>query len=138
MEKSQEVSGFLSSVVETFGTPQMESAFTEALAAEPGVLLVGTDPAEWWDSPDDLRRVVPAQSKELQGATVTVTHSEGWVQGEVGWGAMRAGFSFPDGSAADLRVTATVVHRPGGWKIIQMHISAGAANEEVVGKELTV
>lgn len=68
MEKSEQLSGFLSSLIETFGTPRMGQAFTDAIAAEPGVLMVGTDPAEWWDDPDDLLRVVQMQSKELQGA----------------------------------------------------------------------
>jgi hypothetical protein len=51
---------------------------------------------------------------------------------------VRADFSFPDGSAAGLRITATLILRSGGWRIVQFHISTGAANEEVVGKELTV
>jgi SnoaL-like domain len=138
MEKSEELRVFLSSLIETFGTPRMGQAFTSAIAAEPGVLMVGTDPAEWWSDPDDLLRVVQVQSKELQGAAATVTHCEGWVQGEAGWGAVRADVSFPDGSTAMLRITATLVRRSGGWKIIQCHLSVGAANQEVVGKELTV
>ena len=138
MEKSEQLSGFLSSLIETFGTPRMGQAFTDAIAAEPGVLMVGTDPAEWWDDPDDLLRVVQMQSKELQGAAATVTHSEGWVQGEAGWAAVRADVSFPDGSAAMLRITATLVRRPDGWKIIQCHISVGAANEQITGQELSV
>ena len=138
MEKSEEVRGFLSALFESFGTPGMGQAVADAIAAEPGVLLVGTDPAEWWDDPVDLLRAVRAQSEELQGAAATVTHSEGWALGEVGWGALRADFSFPDGSSAMLRITATLLHRSGGWKAIQCHISVGAANEEVVGKELTV
>jgi hypothetical protein len=106
MERSEELRGCLSSLIETFGTPLMGSAFSDAIAAEPGVLLVGTDPAEWWGDPDNLLRVVQAQGKELQGAAAAVTHSEGWVQGEVGWGAVRAVVSFPDGvsrHAADYR-----------------------------------
>lgn len=138
MEKSEELRGFLSALIETFGTPRMGPAFADAIAAEPGVLMVGTDPAEWWDDPDDLLRVMQVQSKELQGAAATVTHAEGWIQGEVGWGAARADVSFPDGSAAMLRVTATLVRRSSVWKIIQGHISVGTANEAVVGKELTV
>lgn len=77
------------------------------------------------------------QSKELQGAAATVTHCEGWVQGDAGWGAARADVCFPDGSAAMLRITATLLRRSGGWKIIQCHLSAGAANQEVAGKHLT-
>jgi len=138
MEQSGEIRGLLSSLIETFGTARMGSAIAEAVAAEPGVLMVGTDPAEWWDDPDDLRRAMQAQSTELQGVAAKVSHAEGWVQGEVGWGAVKADVAFPDGSAAMMRITATLARRPGGWKIVQCHASVGAANEEVVGKELTV
>ena len=84
MEQSEEVRGHLSSLIETFGTPRMGPAFTGAISAEPGVLVVGTDPAEWWDNPDDLLRAMQAQSAELQGAAATVSQSEGWIEGEVG------------------------------------------------------
>jgi hypothetical protein len=138
MEQSGEVREFLSSLIETFGTARMGSAIAEAVAAEPGVLMVGTDPAEWWDDPGELRRAMQAQSAELQGVAAKVSHAEGWVQGEVGWGAVKADVAFPDGSAAVMRITATLARRPGGWKIVQCHASVGAANEEVVGKQLTV
>lgn len=138
MEQSEEMRGALSSLIETFGTPRMGLAFTDAIATEPGVLVVGTDPAEWWDNPDDLLRAFQQQSAELQGAAATVSHSEGWIQGDIGWGAVKANIVFPDGPAAMLRITATLARRSGGWKVVQFHASVGAANEEVVGKELTV
>jgi ketosteroid isomerase-like protein len=75
IEKSEELRGLLSSLIETFGTSGMGSAFADAIAAEPGVLMVGTDPAEWWDDPEVLLRVVQVQSKDLQGAATTVRHS---------------------------------------------------------------
>jgi hypothetical protein len=138
MEQSEDVRGFLSSLVETFGTAQTAPAFTGAMAAEPGVLMVGTDPAEWWDDSDELIRALQAQGKELQGAAATVSHCEGWVEGEIGWGAVKADVVFPGGSPTQLRITATLARRPGGWKIVQCHASVGAPNEEVVGRELTV
>jgi SnoaL-like protein len=138
MEQSEEVRGFLASLIGTFGTPQMRAAFTDALSADPGVLIIGSDPAEWWDRPDDLRRAVETQSEELQGLTVTVSHSEGWVEGGIGWAAARADVALAEGQSVGLRITATLARRNGGWKIVQAHISVGVANEEVVGKELTV
>ena len=39
MEKSEELRGFLSSLIETFGSPRMGPAFADAIAAEPGVLM---------------------------------------------------------------------------------------------------
>lgn len=138
MEQSGEVGGFLSSLIETFGTPRMGRAFTDAISAEPGVLGVGTDPAEWWDNPGDLLRAMQVQSAELQGAAATVCHSGGWIEGDIGWGAVKANIVFPGGPAAMLRITATLARRSGAWKIVQFHASVGAANEEIVGKELTV
>jgi hypothetical protein len=138
MEQSGEIRDLLSALIGTFGTPRMGPAITDAMSAEPGVLMVGTDPAEWWDNPDDLLRAMQVQSAELQGAAATVSHSEGWVQGDIGWGAVKADIGFPDGSAAMMRITATLARRPGGWKIVQCHASVGAANQEIVGKELTV
>jgi len=138
MEQSKEVRGALSSLIESFGTARMGSVFTDAIAAEPGTLVVGTDPAEWWDNPDDLLRALTMQSAELQGAVATVNHCEGWVEGDIGWGAAKADIVFPDGPTVMMRVTATLARRSGGWKIVQAHISVGAANEDVVGKELTV
>ena len=79
-----------------------------------------------------------AQSEELQGAAGAVSHGEGWVEGEIGWGAMKADVVFPGGPPARLRITATLARRPGGWKIVQCHASVGSSNEEIAGKELTV
>lgn len=138
MEQSEEVRGALSSFIETFGTPRMGSVFTDAISTEPGTLVVGTDPAEWWDNPDDLLRAFRQQSAELQGAAATVSHSEGWIEGGIGWGAVKANIVFPDAPTALLRITATMARRSDGWKIVQFHASVGAANKEIAGKELTV
>ena len=138
MERSDEVAEALSSLMGTFGTDAMGTAFDRAVSSEPGTLLIGTDPAEWWSDQEALRRVIKTQAEELRGAVVTVTHAEGWAQGSVGWGALRADVEFGGGPSTTLRVTATLVDGDDGWKIVQGHVSVGAANEEVVGQELTI
>jgi hypothetical protein len=37
-----------------------------------------------------------------------------------------------------IRITAALARRSDGWKIVRFHASVGAANEEIVGQELTV
>jgi SnoaL-like domain len=138
MEQSEEVRSALSSLVETFGTPRMAAAFADAISTEPGTLGVGTDPGEWWDDADSLLRALRQQSAELQGAAATLSHSEGWVEGDVGWGAVKADIAFPGAPTVPMRITATLARRPGGWKIVQFHASIGAANEDIVGKQLTI
>ena len=127
MEQSEDVRSALSSLIETFGTPRMGSVFTDAISTEPGMLVVGTDPAEWWDNPDDLLRALQQQSAELQGAVATVSHSEGWVEGDIGWGAVKADIVFPGGPAVMMRITAIMARRSDGWKIVQFHGSARLA-----------
>ena len=138
MEQSEEIRDLLASLIETFGKPQWGRAFISAMSEERGVLLVGMDPAEWWDNVDHMQRALHAQTAELQGASAEVNHSEGWVQGEVGWGAVKADVVALDGPPVAARVTATLARGPVGWKIVQFHASVGATNEEVFGQELTV
>lgn len=138
MERSDEVRDALSSLIETFGTEKMGSAFTDAISLEPGTLVIGTDPSEWWDSREVLTRALNAQSEELRGAVARVTHAEGWVEDGIGWGAVGVDIEFPGAPTARMRFTATLSRRPEGWKIVQSHASVGTANQEVVGKELTV
>jgi SnoaL-like protein len=138
VERSDEIATTLASLVNTFGTPQMGSAFTAALSPDHGTLMIGTDPSEWWDDRDHLLEALTAQSGELQGSDATVTHSEGWIEGDVAWGAVRLDIAFLDGPTASMRFTATLARRDSEWKIVQGHASIGAANEETVGKELTV
>jgi SnoaL-like domain len=137
MEKSDEISGLVTSLVETFGTPAMSSAFWNVLSTEPGTLVIGSDPQEWWDHPDQLRRVLTAQTDELRGLSAKVVHCEGWAEGTVGWAAAKAEMSLPDLPPVMMRITVTWARREGDWKIVQAHASLGVPNEEAVGKNLT-
>lgn len=138
MEKSDAVRAALSAMLSSFGSPQMGSVFADAISMEPGTLFVGTDPEEWWDSPEALTRAVNVQGEELEGARARITHCEGWVEGDVGWGAAKAEVAGPEGSHATMRVTATYARRGGQWKVVQAHASVGLPNEDIIGKELTV
>ena len=138
MERSDEVGEFLSSLMKTFGTEQMESAFANAISSERGTLIIGTDPDEWWDTPEALVRSLKSQSDELRGAVATVRHVQGWAERDVGWGAVKVDIAFPDAPTASMRFTATLARRSQDWKIVQGHVSVGVANEQVVGKELTI
>lgn len=138
MERSEEVRAALNSLINTFGTPAMGSAFLSAMSSEPESLVIGTDPDEWWDEPESIKRAISAQGDELQGMTARVFRTDGWVEGNVGWAAARAEVEMPGGSPVNMRITAVYLRRHDGWKIAQAHASVGVANEDVVGKELTI
>jgi hypothetical protein len=137
VEKSDEISGLMNSLLDTIGTPAMSSAFLNALSTEPGTLLIGSDPKEWWNEPDQLRRALTAQNDELQGISAKVVHCEGWVEGTVGWAAARVETNIPDQPPVIMRFTATWAREEPNWRVVQGHASLGVPNEEAVGKELT-
>jgi SnoaL-like protein len=138
MESSQEVGAILTSLMETFGSPAMAKTFLDTISDEPGTLIIGSDPGEWWDDQDQIRRVMTAQGEELEGMVAKVVHSEGWVERDVGWGAGILEATGPGGQPTTLRITATFTRRADSWKIVQAHVSIGISNEEAIGKELTV
>jgi ketosteroid isomerase-like protein len=138
MERSDEVRDLVSALLGTFGTASMADDFLDALLPQDGVLFLGTDPTEWWDTREAQERVFRAQGAELQGAQATVSDAEGWVEGEVGWGAARLNASFGEGFNASMRFTCAAVRRDDGWKIVQGHLSIGIPNDAAVGSDLTV
>ena len=137
MERSDEVAAELARLLDTFGTPAMGLAFSDAISTEPGVLVIGSDPDEWWDESESRRRVLTAQAEELHGIISKVIHCEGWAEGQIGWGAARLELTVPDGPTTTMRLTATYARRPEGWKIVQAHASVGVPNVEATGQELT-
>lgn len=109
-----------------------------ALSQQPGVLGIGTDPAEWWADYPTLDRVLKAQVQEMAGIRFEPTNPQAYQEGSVGWAADQPSIHLPDGTSFPMRVSV-VFHREGAeWKIVQFHASVGARNEEVVGKPLTV
>ncbi|HEX6392908.1 MAG TPA: nuclear transport factor 2 family protein [Acidimicrobiales bacterium] len=137
METSDEIRTALESLIETFGSPAMGKSFLETISTEPGTLVIGTDPDEWWDDLDRIKAVMTAQSDELQGMSVKLEHAEGWVERDVGWGAGKMQIALPGETPVTTRITAVFTRRPDGWKMAQAHASMGVSNKEALGKDLT-
>ncbi len=118
-----------------------DAAFVaRTFSRQPGVLGIGTDPAEWWADYPTLERVMTAQLQEMGAGGIQIIGSnpQAYQEGNVGWAADQFTLQMPDGAKIPARLTL-VAHREGGaWKIVQFHTSVGARNEEVLGQSLTV
>jgi hypothetical protein len=108
------------------------------ISADDGVLVIGTDPAEWWDSRAKIMRAFEAQVAEMKDFTFRPGDIQGFEAGDTGWFADRGEIVTPDGSTIAIRLTGAAVRDGEGWRFVQLHVSVGAANEDVVGQELTV
>ena len=117
-----------------------EGAFAEQeLSRQAGVLVVGTDPREWWPEYDLAAERFATQIRELGGQLRAVPGDlHAYREGSVGWAADQPTFHLPDGTALALRLTAVFRQEAGAWRCVQWHVSVGIANEEALGQELTV
>ena len=105
------------------------------VSEHPGVLGIGSDAEEWWHREDAA--VWRQQIDEAGGFPFTWDEIEGWEEGTVGWAGAKVTLSGP-AAEVDLRCTFVLHLEHGEWKIVQFHLSAGMANVEVFGKDLTV
>jgi ketosteroid isomerase-like protein len=119
------------------------NAFEDAGAVLPyysrqeGVLVIGTDPNEWWAGFDTLARIYKTQWAEMGGVQIKAGGLQAFAEGTVGWVADRATLQAL-GQEIPVRLTAVFHQEDGEWKIVQHHISIGVPNTEALGKVLTV
>ena len=115
------------------------NALAALVSREPGVLVIGTDPDEWWSGYETIAAVFKAQMKEMGGGfPIEAAELQTFSEGNVGWAADRPRLAVADGGEVSFRLSAVLHRENGDWKIVQWHVSFGVANEEALGKALTV
>lgn len=104
----------------------------DALARESGVLVIGTDPEEWWSGYQTVQQAlhIPPQDYDATAGVVesdeTVAHEEGMM----GWAACRGNVVFPGQAPIPLRVTLVCLRDEDAWRIVHWHVSIGVPNED--------
>ena len=114
------------------------SFYDHHLSHQEGVLIIGSDPNEWWTGYDTITQVFKAQMREMGGVSCLPGDPQAYRMGDVGWVADRPRFRLPDGIELPVRMSIVFVQEDGAWKVAQQHISIGVPNEQIVGQELTV
>src|SRR4029077_5208049 len=68
--------------------------FADAIARQPGSLMIGSDAEEWWEGYDAISAVIRVQFQEfkdeLPAIRFDVEGIDAWKEGTVGWVASRA------------------------------------------------
>ena len=103
-----------------------------------GVLIIGSDPNEWWSGFDTITEVFKAQLQEMGGVSIVAGDPQAYSLGDAGWVVDRPRFRLPDGTEIPFRSTVVFAREDGAWKIVHQHISIGVSNQSVVGQDLTV
>jgi adenylate cyclase len=106
------------------------------LSKEPGTLIIGTDPAEWWRD-TDAHVIWARQIEEILRFPITATEIEAWEEGSVGWAGVKETVDW-EGKTFESRATYVLHLERGEWKVVQVHWSFPRAHLETLGRSLTV
>jgi hypothetical protein len=114
-----------------------DAAFMErVLSHQEGILIIGSDPREWWTEPALISRTLKERAKA--GITVAPGEILAYREGSVGWISDRPVFAMPDGKKVAFRWTAVFHQEAGDWKMIQGHGSMGVPNFEAIGMDIKI
>jgi hypothetical protein len=111
--------------------------FRDRVSRQPGVVCIGTDPAQWWEGQDAFVQALGAEMQGMGGGfPVTPGDPQAYRAGSTGWAADRFTINVPGGPSIPIRLTVVYELVGADWQIVQWHGSVGIGNEEVVGEEL--
>jgi class 3 adenylate cyclase len=136
VERSEELKSVMLRLYDAYSSRDAE-AIAHRFSPAPGMLAIGTDPAEWWTGHDELVEVFQAQIEEVGGWRWSPGEIEAWCEGTVGWAADRPTITL-GGQVIQCRSTAVLHLEHGEWKVVQWHLSLGIPNEEALGIRLTM
>ena len=103
------------------------------LSVDTKLRIIGTDPAEWLQG-TQAQDLLRADLAALGGnASFFIQQSEGYVEGDVGWGAAAFTISLPDDLMVSPRWSAVFHREDGEWKAVQIHASVGITNDQLFG-----
>jgi SnoaL-like protein len=125
MRQSEEVRDAMLRYCERLSADDVASF--EELVSQEATLIIGTAPGEWVPERDMMRF-----SFEAEGGRLEAKDPVGYEEGSLGWVVDQPTFVFPDGWAIQTRLTAVMRQEDGRWKLVQMHLSVGVPDEEVV------
>jgi ketosteroid isomerase-like protein len=135
MKSSAEVTRAFGDYLDAIANGDVKSI--DALLAD-DVILIGTDPAEWWTGHDTVVKAFATQMEEMGGGfPIRTANPQGFADGNVGWACDQPVLTMPDG-AIPLRISAVFAKENGRWRVVHTHVSMGVKNEASLGKELTI
>jgi ketosteroid isomerase-like protein len=106
-----------------------------AFAESDALVVIGTDPAEYFRDHGRMATVFVEQAEALAGMTIEPGAIAAYEQGGVGWSASQPTFRFADGTELPVRLTTVFTREGADWRIVQWHASVGVGNEETTGFE---
>ena len=135
MERSRELRGIMLAIYDDWS--RGDDSWVDLFAPDADVLVIGTDPDEWWEGGDNVRAIFKQQDAELGSVRIEAGRLQAFASGDVGWAADEANMTLPSGLSRRGRLTVVFERRGGAWVIVQWHASFPQSNVDTIGVELT-
>ena len=129
MEPSDEIGEKMQEIVDAYATGE-EPEWRRLWSTRSGVLSLGTDPREWWDSAEVAIALHSKHLGERGPAVFTVDNLAAYQEGTVGWATSSSRVSWQHG-VDTLRLTGIFHLERGKWKLVHLHRSFGILNEDM-------
>src|SRR5579862_9499 len=94
-----------------------------------GIVLIGTDPNEWWEGPK-ASLVFKRQLAQAGGFPMTCEQLSAWEEGSCGWASAKVLVDWA-GVSHHARLTCVFHLERGDWKCVQAHLSLPTTNESI-------
>lgn len=107
--------------------PKGESiAFTETyISRMDGVLVVGSDPGEWFEGYEAILKWTVSLAEILSQAKIEIKYIKAYSEGTMGWAVGESTIKIPDGPEATLVTTGVFHQENGSWKIVHFRHANG-------------
>src|SRR6476659_8531917 len=91
--------------------------FKDHVSRQPGVVCVGTDPAQWWEGQDAFVQSLGAEMQGMGGGfPITPGDPQAYRSGSAGFGADRFAINGPGGPGIPIRLTIGFELEGNDWK----------------------
>ena len=109
MRRSAEVRDALLRFYEVFSAPDLEGFAQIIVRENEGVVVIGTDPAQWTEGREQWIAAREAVVHALEGLRIEAGEEpHGYEEGSMGWVADRPRAVLPDGNAISTRLSGVV------------------------------
>jgi hypothetical protein len=133
MQRSDEVEALLKRLYELMRAGDGDRA-VQLIADGDGVIFVGTDADEWWNSTSAARAALREQLEATGGFDIEPGDVRGYADGDVGWYDDQPTMRLPDGTVVPMRLTGVARRSGDSWVVVQGHLSVAASiNETLFG-----
>jgi len=106
------------------------------LSSSDAALVIGTDPAEWYEGATIRERWLEQMDAGLDSARYELLRVRAQEEGDIGWVADETRVVMPDGTTLTMRSTAVFHREDGAWRLLHGHSSVGVPNEAALGMGL--